>query len=215
MNLETTGTRRYRQTARAASAERTRRNILASAIRVWRARGIEEATLNNIAEEAGVSVQTVLRKFGSRDGLVEACIEEDASGIREFRDQAPVGRPAEALDVLLAHYERDGDDILWLLDMETRSDAARKIVKHGRERHREWCARVFEPFLPAPGAAEYRGRLDALVAATDLYLWKLFRRDQGASAGRTRGVFDALVGGLLRTGAGGPAQRRIRRKGAR
>jgi AcrR family transcriptional regulator len=178
--------------ARADAAARTAQRILTATIELWRERPMDEITLQAIAERAEVSVQTVIRRFGSRDGVVAACIAEDAAGVRADRDQAPAGDVEGALGILLAHYERDGDAVLRTLALEERSDAAGAVASAGRAAHRAWCARVFAPYLPDADAV----RLDAFVAATDVYLWKLLRRDLGRSADETRRALRALLDGL-------------------
>jgi AcrR family transcriptional regulator len=188
--------RPYRMKARAEAAARTGRAILSATVELWRERPLDEITLQSIAERAGVSVQTVIRRFGSRDGVVAACIEEDAAGIRTERDQAPAGDRVRALEILLEHYERDGDAVLRTLALEERVAAAGAVAEAGRAAHRAWCARVFAPFLPAPTADGHGTRLDAFVAATDLYLWKLLRRDLGRSPDEARMAVAALLDGL-------------------
>lgn len=183
--------------ARAEAAARTARGILAATAALWRERPVDEITLGAIAERASVSVRTVIRRFGSREGVIAACIEADAAGIMAERAQAPAGDVEGALDVLLAHYERDGDAVLRTLALEEKVPEAKAIVDAGRAGHREWCARVFAPFLPPSEDAARGLRLDAFMAATDLGVWKLLRRDLGRSAGETRRVMRALVDGLL------------------
>jgi AcrR family transcriptional regulator len=184
--------------ARADAAARTAREIQAAAVDLWRERSMDDITLQAIADRAGVTVQTVIRRFGSKEGVFSACIEEDAAGIVRDRDAAPVGDVARALDVLLTHYERDGDAVLRTLALEDRVKAAEALAAAGRAGHRAWCARVFAPFLPdaAADADAHRTRLDAFVAATDLFLWKLLRRDLGRSAAEAKQVIRALVDGL-------------------
>ncbi|WP_412068896.1 TetR/AcrR family transcriptional regulator [Rubrivirga sp. IMCC43871] len=189
--------RPYRQTARAEAAAQTGRDILAAAAALWRERSLDAITLADIAERAGVSVQTVIRRFGSKDGVIDAGIEARASGVEAERDAAPVDDVAGALDVLLAHYEADGDAVVRTLALEDRLPAAKRIADNGRAHHRAWCARVFGHVLPAPDAADHTARLDAVVAATDLYVWKLLRRDLGRSVEATRAAFDALLGPLV------------------
>ncbi|HYE95081.1 MAG TPA: helix-turn-helix domain-containing protein [Rubricoccaceae bacterium] len=177
--------RAYQMRARADAAERTARAILEAAVALWRERPLDEVTLRAIADRAGVTVQTVLRRFGSKEGVIAACIEGDVAGIGAERDQAPVGDVEGALAVLLRHYERDGDAVLRALALEGKVEAAAAVAEAGRAAHRAWCARVFAPYLPPPDAAAYPARLDAFVAATDLYLWKLLRRDLGRSRAKT------------------------------
>lgn len=184
-------------TARAEAAAQTARDILEATVALWRERSLDEITLQAIADRADVSVQTVIRRFGSKEGVFEACIESDAGDVRVERGRAPAGDVEEALDTLITHYERDGDAILRTLKLEEKLDAAQAIAARGRKEHRKWCARVFGPFLPPSDSDDYDGRVDAFVAATDLYLWNLLRRDLGRSADETKRALRTLIDGLV------------------
>lgn len=184
-------------TTRAESAEQTERNILAAAVALWREQGIDDITLQMIAERSGVTVQTVIRRFGSKDRVIAACIERDASGIETQRLAAVPGDVDQALDDLLAHYERDGDVVLRTLSVENRFPIARAIADEGRRVHRAACARIFADSLPEFDSPGYAARLDAYVAATDIFIWKLLRRDLGRSADETHHVMRRLIDGLI------------------
>lgn len=192
--------RPYRMKARAESSARTARDVLDATAELWHERALDEITLQDIADQAGVSVQTVLRKFGSKKGVFDACIERETDARREERDRTPAGDVEAALDTLLTHYERDGDAVVRTLRLEDRLDAARAIARTGRTVHRDWCARVFAPFLPASDDDGYRRRLDAFVSATDVYLWNLLRRDLSRSRTETRQALRTLLDGLVRAG---------------
>ncbi|HET7463261.1 MAG TPA: helix-turn-helix domain-containing protein [Longimicrobium sp.] len=183
--------------ARAQAAARTARDILAAAASLWRERPLDEITLAEIAGRAGVSVRTVIRRFGSREGVVAACIAADAAGIVAERDASAAGDVDGALALLLGHYERDGDAVIRTLALEERVAEARAIVENGRAAHRAWCARVFAPYLPAHADPSRAARLDAFVAATDVYAWKLLRRDLGRGADDAGEAIRTLVAGLV------------------
>jgi hypothetical protein len=124
-------------------------------------------------------------------------MEREGSRIIDERDQMRTGDVDGALAILLRHYERDGVPVFRTLCLEDRHEAARRIVETGRSTHRVWCARVFSPYLPAPESDTYRIHLDAFVATTDLYLWKLLRMDLGRSPDETRSALRTLLDGLL------------------
>jgi AcrR family transcriptional regulator len=189
--------RPYRMSARAEAAERTGEAILSATAALWREQALDAITLEAIAERAGVSVRTVIRRFGSKEGVVAACIASDGAGIDADRNEAPPGDVDAALDVLLSHYERDGDAVLRTLAIEDTVPAAKAVVEAGRASHRAWCARIFADHLPLSGDRMRRARLDAFVAVTDVYLWKLLRRDLGRSPPATRRVIRHLVDGLI------------------
>ncbi len=67
----------------------------------------------------------------------------------------------------------------------TKSRGWTNIIASGKELHRTWCARVFQPSLVSLSAAERRRRLAQFVAVCDVYTWKLLRRDAGLSRRQT------------------------------
>jgi AcrR family transcriptional regulator len=196
MNTPAT-TRPYRMAARAEAAARTARRIVEAAVALWHEGSVEAITLEAIAARAGVSARTVIRRFGSRDGVMEAAIASESARIAAERDAAPSGDLEGALEALLRHYERDGDAVLRTLALEESVDLARSIVETGRAVHREGCARWFATHLPPPDDPGYGTRLDAFVAATDIYVWKLLRRDLARSPRETFEVIRTLVHALL------------------
>jgi len=192
------GKRIYRMRERAKAAERTARDIMRATVDLWREHALDAITLQMIADRSGVTVQTVIRRFGSKDGVIEACIRSDAAAIVAQRATAPVGDVGAALEVLFEHYEQVGDAVMRTLDLQERYPAAKAIADAGRAEHRAWCTRVFAPFLPTDRDETYPVRVDAFVAATDLYLWRLLRRDLGRSPAAALQAVRALVDGLTR-----------------
>jgi AcrR family transcriptional regulator len=191
-----TTVRSYHMSARAESTAETGRKIIAAVTELWREKSLDDITLQEVADRAGVTVQTVIRRFGSKEGLVDAAIASGETGVRDDQDDVPVGDIEQALAYILAHYERDGDAVLRTLAVEDKLPAAKRLSEHGRQVHRTWCARVFAPYLPPDASETYPVRLDAFVAVTDLFLWKLVRRDLGRTADQTRRVISTLLHAL-------------------
>ena len=187
-------TRPYTMTARARSVEETRTRILDATVGLHSERLGADIALDDVAGRAGVSVQTVLRHFGSRAGLVDAAFEHGRRVILEER-RAPVGDVRTAVRVLVDHYEARGDGVLVLLGQEQHQEQVRRITDHGRQAHRTWVEEVFAPYLAERSDAEEL--TDLLIVATDVYAWKLLRRDRGLSRDRTESRMRRLVGALL------------------
>jgi AcrR family transcriptional regulator len=197
MKMEAASRRPYRMVARAESAAATGERILDAAVEVfWELPG-EQVSLDEVARRAEVTVQTVIRRFGGRDGLLAAAAEREAGRVRRQRDEAHVGDPAGAVRVLVDHYEAMGDRVLRLLAEEERVPGLRDIADRGRVLHREWCARVFAPALEGRVGVERRRRLAQLVAVCDVYSWKLLRRDAGLSRRQTELALVELLEPLL------------------
>jgi AcrR family transcriptional regulator len=77
--------RRYRSPLRADQAEQTRRRILDAAFRLFVDRGYAGTTIAAVAEEAGVSPETIYLTLGGKRGLLEGAIETAIAG----EDDAP------------------------------------------------------------------------------------------------------------------------------
>ncbi|MEQ8834130.1 MAG: helix-turn-helix domain-containing protein [Miltoncostaeaceae bacterium] len=194
--MELESTRPYRQGARAASAARTAERILDAASALFWEQPTDRLSLDEVARRAEVSTQTVIRRFGGRDGLMAAAGEREAARIRRMRDAAPVDDPTEAVAVLAAHYEEVGDAVIRLLAEEERSPALADIVRAGREYHAEWCARVFARTVDGVPAGERARVLAQLTAVCDVYTWKVLRRDAGLGARETLTAITELVAAI-------------------
>jgi AcrR family transcriptional regulator len=193
-------TRTYTMTARARAVEETRARILDACVALHGERPVTEIGLDDIAERAEVSVQTVLRHFGSRARLEEASFERAQQTVTDER-RTPVGDVASAVHVIVGHYERRGDMALLMLAQEDHQDLMARITEQGKAIHRAWVEEVFAPFLAESDDA---GALtDLLVVATDVYTWKLLRRDRRLGRDRTerrmRHLVDALLAPLTTT----------------
>jgi AcrR family transcriptional regulator len=180
---------------RAVSAAETHRRILKATIELYGERFHDQITLADIAARADVTVQTVLRRFRSKDELMEAAGELGAAEVVEQRGQAPVGDVPGIVANLFDHYEEWGRPALRALSQEDRVPQLRKITSRGRELHAAWVRTVFAPFLeksPRDGLLESQ-----LAAVTDIYVWKLLREDRGLdrdeAARALTGMVEAIV----------------------
>lgn len=175
-------TRPYVMTKRAASAAATAERIIAAAAAEFvDGTPIAGITLDAVAARAGVSVQTVLRHFGDKDALFAATAEREASRVARERDAVATGDVAGAVVNLAEHYERDGLLALRMLAEEHASPYMAAVTAGGRAYHRDWCERVFSPFLEGLDGADRDRRLAQFVAVCDVYVFKLLRLDAGLS----------------------------------
>lgn len=183
--LETPQKRPYHMRARAEAAAETGRRILEAVIELHRERFFDQVSLEDIAERAGVTVQTVIRRFGNKERLIEAAAEAANRQVTHQRDQAPVGDIEGAVENLVDHYEEWGDSALRLLAQEERVPAFRSVTDAGRALHYEWVERTFAPLLAERTGTARRRLLAELIAICDVYFWKLLRRDLGLSREQT------------------------------
>jgi AcrR family transcriptional regulator len=107
---------------RSARKAATRTRLLEAAARIYAARGFAGATLDDVAEEAGLTKGAVYGHFGSKDNLLVALMEEYlAAEIAEQvalfdRDETPWKRPFSGSD-------------RWMDELEESPDAFRLLVE--------------------------------------------------------------------------------------
>ena len=188
--------RSYRMRARADAAEQTRLRIIGAAIELGFEKPVAAITLPVIAERASVSVQTVLRQFGSREALIEEAAETGRAAVRAERPADP-DDIAGSLDALIEHYEARGDGVLLLLGQEGWDRTAATITGDGKLLHRDWATRAFARTLDALSDSRRVETLDLLVVATDVYAWKLLRRDRALTRGDTASRMRMLVAAII------------------
>ncbi len=191
--------RAYQMRARAEAAAETGRRILQATMELYTERFYDQVPLEDVAERAGVTVQTVLRRFGSKEELIFAAAEEARKRVRSLRGQASIGDIAGAVKVLVETYEEHGDRYLRLLAQEERVPAFRLITDTGRAHHYGWVERVFGPLLAERSGPERERLLARLIAICDLYFWKLLRRDLGLSPEQTELTMIEAIGALEAT----------------
>ncbi|WP_430296791.1 TetR/AcrR family transcriptional regulator [Sinomonas sp. B1-1] len=191
--------RTYVMTKRAESAAATAERILDAAAGEFEdGAAIAAITLDAVAARAGVSVQTVLRRFGDKDALFAATAERQAARVAAERDVAAAGDLKDAVANLAEHYERDGRLALRLLAEEASSPFMAAVTGNGRAYHRSWCERVFAPCLKGLDDAARGRRLAQFVAVCDVYVWKLLRLDAGLSPTEYREALLELLEPLTR-----------------
>jgi AcrR family transcriptional regulator len=188
--------RPYRQAARAEAAAENTRRIAAAAEELFTERLYDQVSLADVASRAGVGLQTLIRRFPTKEALVAGVGEMLREHVIAQRSEAPVGDVAGAVANLVEHYEQTGDMTLRLLAQEDRVDPFRQMTEKGRRAHRDWTRRVFAPQLERLPRADRELRLAQLVAICDVYTWKLLRRDQGLSRARTERALAQMITGL-------------------
>ncbi len=192
------GPRRYRMTNRALSAAETTHRILVSTVEEFWESPTPDLRLQTIASSAGVTVQTILRQFGSKDNLMLEATKFEGERIQAMRNPKNVVSLESAVNQLVAHYEVMGDRVLRMLAEEFQLPALSEIVDTGRKQHQEWCRSVFATELSSLPSAQRRIRLAQFVAICDVYTWKILRRDSNLSSKSTEKAIIEMLDNLTR-----------------
>ena len=145
---------------------------------------------------ARVSVQTVLRAFGNKETLILEAIGTFRPTELSILD-GPPRSVGQAVTRSFDDYEEIGDRVIRMLAEEHRIPGLAEVAAVGRTMHRAWVEAAFAAQL-----TPFRGRqrvevVTALVAATDVYLWQLLRRDLGLGRSTAEAVTNRLVTGAV------------------
>lgn len=186
--------RTYDMTKRSNAAAETKERIMAATEMLLTNGSLADLTLQAVADNAEVTVQTVLRHMGSREGVLAAVAKVFSKRVESQRGRTEPGDVDAAISSVLDHYEAESGLVLNLIEQAGTGEAfAAQAVESGRRYHRNWVKRCFGPLVP-----ELKPEItDALVAATDIYTWKLLRLDMVRSKKAARVVMNRLVRGIL------------------
>lgn len=195
--MKLTSKRSYVQTARAAASLETEGAILAAFRALLEERWYDELTLDDVAQRAGSTRQTVIRRFGGKAGLLAAFTRHIGKEIETRRAATKTGDLAGAAAIVVADYEATGETVLRLLSLEGRNPEIAATLEIGRTGHRRWVEHIFAPGLAAFPEGERQTRLSHLLVATDVWSWFLFRRTQGHSVEETVRLMSALIAEIL------------------
>lgn len=192
-------TRPYRMRARAEAVRETRNKIVSAATEACLATNYDDIQLQGIAERSGVSVQTVIRHFGSKERLFAAAFEEFSARITARMDLVEVGDIRGAIETLHERYEWMGDGNIRMLAQEESVGPIAEVMREARTVHRKWVERILAPYLPPERHPDREKRLLQFLIVCDVYTWKLLRRDHGADRETTTAALVELATALIRS----------------
>jgi AcrR family transcriptional regulator len=183
------------QPAERADAARNREKILDAAQRLADERGIENVSMDMLAEEAGVGKGTIFRRFGDRASLALALLDEHVQTFQEafIRGKPPLGPGAPPIERLRAFghamidlLEEHGDLILV---GESGSPCARFRSPPFRA-HRAHVTSLLNELDPRLDAEYHADSLLAVLAADQ---YRHLRREREMPVERVRAGWDSVV----------------------
>jgi len=185
-------------TARAAAAAETADKIIAATQQLFTAHLIAEITLADIAQRSGVTVQTILRRFGDKDTVFAEAISRLGTDIVTQRGRAIPNELDDLVENLVEHYETHGRLLLKMLAEEITTPAIQSVLASGRDYHRRWCETVFAATLEPLTGPERKRRLAQLIAICDLRTWEVLRIRMRLSRNDTRATLREMLQPLIK-----------------
>lgn len=158
---------------------------------------LDEITLNMIADQANVSVQTLFRHFDSRHELIEKSVEHFIQVLQDNGSESQAVSVQSIVDNLLNKYEQSGNWIFRLQSQEKRFPGLTKWNQMWQEIRREWVQYNFMVYLQALSDTNHRELEDLLIGLTDVHFWKAYRHDLGKSLEETRQIWVRVLRAVL------------------
>lgn len=189
--------RPYKMKARGAAAEQTRERVLDAAVDCFGSRAYDAVSLQDVAQAAGVSLQTVIRVKRSKEELFLTAAERITSEIVAKLPSPSSGDPKVTLEFLMDAYEIWGDHAMRLLIQEDRIPAIRASADRNRNVQQIWIETLFAEQLAELPPATRRRRVAALLAVAGVRAWHVLRRVHGLSKRQTTLAVWELVAGLM------------------
>ena len=178
--------RTYRMTARADAAERTGERIADAMLRRFAELPYDRIRLEDVAADAEVTVQTVIRRFGTKHALLAATVEREFTRLAGERSAAMGNSPQETLHSLVRYYEDNAALILKLYAEADQAPGVPEIAARARSYHVSWCREAFSEALPPRLDRRTRQRrLAQVVAVCDATTWRVLRIDGRLSPAQT------------------------------
>jgi AcrR family transcriptional regulator len=174
--------RSYRSETRHAQAEQTRQRILQAARKLFAKRGFDSVTIDELADEAGVSSPTIFLLYKSKKGLLRALLNEIRFGHRyeslvqtALAFDNPIERLKMAASISRAVFD-SGRSEMWLIrGASAFSPDLKELEREGDqlrfERQEETIKLLFKAKLLAKGLDIARAR-DILWTLTS---WEIYR----------------------------------------
>jgi AcrR family transcriptional regulator len=175
--LGTIDRRQYKQVAREQAQQRTRDALLEVAIDEFFSDRWSETSLAALAARAGVTKQTLLRHFGSKEGLLIQALVRGAAQVLDERWNAPAGDVDGAIENLLDHYELWGQRARRIGAWQDAPSVLGKLSQAGRQVHYQWIEFAFAPQLEGLDEAVFARLRAELVVVCDVQTWWVLSHD--------------------------------------
>ena len=190
-------TRTYHQGARAAAAAERTERIRTATLELFLERPYDQITLASVAERAGVGLQTLIRRVGTKDGLIELVNEWIGPQVAANLGPPTSSDPATVAAAFARHYDR------WALltDRTLRQTDTSPILaataEGGRKAHRAWISAAFADRLERLPTDQRRRLRARLVGVCGVELWLVLTREEGLSPAEARDTVTDLIAAAL------------------
>ncbi len=184
--------RSYRATVQEEMKALSRKRIIDTVVALYEEEWLDKITLQQIADQSGLTVKTIMRHFGSKENLLVAAHTDVMSRPEMQRAEPTPGNVTEAVACVVAHYEVMGRSLWRMLAQEERYPSLQPLLENGRSFHIIWVQNAFAPQL-----ADHPTLLNPLYTLTDLFIWKVLRLERGLSLKETEKTMGQMITAVI------------------
>ena len=181
-----------------ADAARNREAILCAAQRLVSERGVDAVTMDEVACAAGVGKGTLFRRFGDRNGLLRALLDERERAFQEsfIRGPAPLGPGAGPCERLIAYGERRLEEVEIQGELLAAAEAGAPGDRLAHRVYGAHRAHIRALLVEATPGCDADYMADVLLSALTAELVLHQRRSREMPADRLKEGWVALVDGV-------------------
>jgi AcrR family transcriptional regulator len=190
---DTIDRRPYKKVAREEAQQRTREALLQAAIEEFYGDRWNQTSLEALAARAGVTKQTLLRHFGSKEGLLIQALVHGAARVLDERWSTPVGDVEGAIENLLDHYEVWGARARRIGAWQDAPTVLAKLSQAGRQLHYQWIEFAFAPQLEGLDETAFARRRAELIVICDVQTWWTLSHDLGLPRAEIKAILTGMV----------------------
>ena len=181
-------TREYKQVERAKAQERTREALIKAATDEFFEGNWLKSTLDSLSHKAGVTRQTLLRHFGSKDGLLMQSLMRGAAQVRDQRWSTPTSDIPGAVENVIDHYEQWGERSVRIGAWQRGPTVLALFANAARQMHYDWVEHAFAKWLERFDDETRSERQAILVVLCDVQTWWILSNDLGLSRRKVHAI---------------------------
>ena len=178
-------TRTYRMSARADAVKETGDRILDATLSLFARLPVDRIRLDELASTAGVTVPTIVRRYGGKSGVIVALVQRELARLAARRTAHADDPLDDVIRDLVDHYERYGALILKVYSEAPLIDGLPDIAARARTYHVAWCRETFGRRISGEASLHAR-HLATAIAVCDATTWRILREDGGLDPAETR-----------------------------
>jgi AcrR family transcriptional regulator len=178
--------RTYRSEIRTTKARATRDGITVAARRLFASHGYAATSIEMIANEAGVAVQTIYAVFGNKRAVLESLLNalDDQAGLedlgRSLANATPTQQAAAVARFLVRLFSRGADVIAAGRSAGAGDPAFRALARKGIARHHHGMTRVVQGWERAGALRASLTVADAVAILNAITSYEVFQHLRSA-----------------------------------